>query len=445
MIPGCCREALLIACILIALSGCNNVAMQPGLSNAVRDYTDALPVVPGIEGFGIDTVAGRGGELVRVTNLHAAGEGSLRAALEISGPRVIVFEVSGVIDLREPLVIAQPFVTVAGETAPSPGITVIGAGIIITTHDVLLRHLRFRVGDCLDGPPPDERDGISIYDGHDPGIGAGNVVIDHCSIAWAVDEGMSNWGGHISDITYSRCIIAENLSHSLHSKGEHSKGLLVGDDARRVAIVGNLFAHNKERNPFIKGNVSALVAHNVIYNPGTAAIHVGDRERSGPSIVTVMGNVLIPGPDTRRLLPLVRLQLDMNPNTRVYALDNDSGGRALVRTLWARRCWKPIALYDAAPVRVRPIAKRSPEETLEWVLRTAGARPRERDPVDERIVASVRRGDGRIIDSIDQVGGFPAHEPTFRPLTPPQDPHTRGSDGYTHLEHWLRTFADAVE
>ena len=417
--------------------------MQPGLSDAVRDYSSTLPVIPDIEGFGISTPAGRGGEILRVTNLNASGEGSLRAALEAKEPRVVIFEVGGVIDSHDVINITTPYLTVAGETAPGSGITLIGAGIAIRTHDVMIRHLRLRIGDRPEGPGATDRDGISIYDGVSPGTY--NVIIDHCSVAWAVDEGMSNWGSHINDITFSRCIIAENLSHSLHPENEHSKGLLVGDNGRRVAIVGNLFAHNMNRNPFIKGNVSALIANNVIYNPGTAAIHFGDRENSGPSLGTVVGNILLPGPDTRRLLPLVRLQLDGNPQTRVYAFNNDAGGRALMRTLWAFKCWQPITTYDASPVRTRPLTQRMPEETLEWVLRNAGAYPKKRDAVDMRIVGTVRNGTGSIIDTVAEVGGFPEETPTQRSLVLPEAPHTQAENGYTNLENWLHEFALAVE
>jgi hypothetical protein len=276
-------------------------------------------------------------------------------------------------------------------------------------------------------------------------MGVFNVVVDHCSVAWAVDEGMSNWGSWVSDITFSRCIIAENLSHSLHPEVEHSKGLLIGDDARRVAVIGNLFAHNMDRNPFIKGNVSALIANNVIYNPGAAAVHFGDVEGSGPSLGTVIGNVLLPGPDTRRLLPLVRLQMDMHTQTRVYALGNDPGGRALMRTLWAHRCWQPVDTYDAAPVRVRPLTQRTTAETLDWVLRTAGARPRERDAVDLRIVETVRQGAGQIIDRVSEVGGFPEAAPSYRELVLPDASDQTAENGYTNLENWLREFAVTVE
>lgn len=435
--------ALLIV-VTVMTAGCNSSReMQPGLSDAVRDYSDTLRVIPDIEGFGVDTTAGRGGRIFRVTNLNAGGEGSLRAALEALEPRMVIFEVGGVIELTKALSVTTPYVTVAGETAPSPGITIIGAGLTIRTHDVLIRHLRFRIGDRLEGPSPTARDGISVGDGDPPGTN--NVVVDHCSVAWAVDEGMSNWGSNISDITFSRCIIAENLSHSIHPEKEHSKGLLIGDNGRRIAVIGNLFAHNMNRNPFVKGNVTALIANNVIYNPGTAAIHFGDLEHSGPSLGTVLGNALLPGPDTPRLLPLVRLQLDGNPQTRVYALNNDAGGRALMRTLWAFNSWQPITTYDASPVRTRPLTQRTPDATIEWVLRTAGARPQDRDAVDKRIVETVRNGTGRIIDSVNEVGGFPEETSTERPLTLPDSPHATAENGYTNLENWLHAFATAIE
>ena len=152
-------KSLLFAVVgMLLVAGCNSGSeMRPGLSDAVRDYSDSLLVVPDIEGFGVDTRAGRGGTILRVTNLNDSGEGSLRAALELPEPRTVLFEVGGGITLSEAIVISQPFVTVAGETAPSPGITLNGAGIIINTHDVLVRHLRIRVGDKPEGPPPTPR------------------------------------------------------------------------------------------------------------------------------------------------------------------------------------------------------------------------------------------------------------------------------------------------
>src|SRR5215470_4024198 len=109
----------------------------------------AQPVFPGAQGFGIETPAGRGGRILRVTNLNSEGPGSLRAAIETKGPRIVVFEVAGVIDLNmKPLTISEPFITIAGQTAPTPGITIVRAGIDIATHDILLQHIRVRMGDA---------------------------------------------------------------------------------------------------------------------------------------------------------------------------------------------------------------------------------------------------------------------------------------------------------
>ncbi len=429
--------------VVVCLAGC---PMEPGagLHDTERDYSGARPVFPGAQGYGIDTRAGCDGEVIRVTNLDAEGPGSLRAALETPRPRTIVFEVGGIIDLKKALSISQPYVTVAGQTAPPPGITVIGAGMTVATHDVLVQHLRFRVGDRPDGPAPTARDGISVV-AHGPAE-TFNVVIDHCSVSWAVDEGMSTWSGGVHDVTFSNCIVAENLSRSIHPENEHSKGLLIGDHARRIAVVRCLFAHNMRRNPFIKGNVSALVVNNLIYNPGTAAIHLGDLEGSGPSLAGIFGNVLIPGPDTRRAMPLVRLLVDMKRKSAVYARGNDPGHRALWRSVRARHAWKPVDKYTDSPVRVLPMELLSGEEVAGHVLASAGAWPAHRDGTDTRIVDSVRQGTGRIIDSQGEVGGFPpAAQAHHTPELPPEPAEDDDDDGYTNLEEWLHSRAAAAE
>src|SRR5688572_14531451 len=157
-----------------------------------------LPVIPGIYGFGVDTPAGRGGRVIRVTNLEASGEGSLDACARASGPRICVFEVSGTIRMTRNLHVAQPFITIAGQTAPSPGINIRGAGISVSTHDVLIQHLRVRVGDDLDGPAGTNRDGLGIANEASPPY---NVVIDHCSFSWSIDEAISTWY-EVGDITF---------------------------------------------------------------------------------------------------------------------------------------------------------------------------------------------------------------------------------------------------
>ena len=419
---------------------------QADLYDAVRDYTGQLPVFPGAEGFGVDTPAGRGGKVMHVATLAADGPGSLREALGTAGPRIVVFDVAGVIDYVESPVISEPYVTVAGQTAPEPGITLIGAGMVIVTHDALVQHLRFRIGDRPEGPDPSGRDGFSIYGDPGAGITSSNVVVDHCSIAWALDENASTWNRTVMDITFRQCIFAEGLSHSLHAENEHSKGLLVGDHARRVAVIGCLFAHNMQRNPFIKGDVSALIANNLVYDPGQWAIHFGDNENSGPSLGTVAGNMVLPGPSTPFYVAGLSVQWDAKNATRVYVMDLEAKGIEDMRSWRAWRALVPISSYADALVRVEPLTLRNNADARDWVLEHAGARPKQRDATDTRIVADVRQGTGSIIDSQNQVEGLPYIAEVRRVAEVPPNPNGDDDhDGYTNIEAWLHAKAAEIE
>ena len=325
MTPRKTRASLWVAgiAVMALFVGCWTIAARVDPFDAKGDLSGELPVFPGAQGFGSTTVAGRGGQVVRVTSLADRGSGTLRAALEgQTRPRTVIFEVGGVIELSSEIVISAPFVTVAGQTAPDPGVTIVNAGIVVHTHDVLIQHIAIRPGDRVEGPDPENRDGIAVVGDPRGETAVFNVVIDHCSITWAIDEGVSTWYANVRDVTFSNCIIAENLSQSLHPKGEHSKGLLIGDHARRIAVIGNLFAHNMRRNPMAKGNTSSIVAGNLIYNPGTAAIDFSDRERSGPARSTISGNVLIRGDDTAEGLQLVSLSSRVHDTMQIHQTDN---------------------------------------------------------------------------------------------------------------------------
>jgi len=475
-------------------------AFYGDLSDTVRDLSGSLPVFPGAEGFGTATPAGRGGRVVRVVNLNREGEGSLRAALGSSGPREVVFEVGGIIDLNRDLYIREPFVTVAGQTAPSPGITLIGAGIRVKTHDVLLQHLRIRVGDREDGMPPDDRDALDVEGEPDPkgeaqvfanyilkhdtdsdgkltyeeiaryekrltreyfaqvdlnndgaitaedappASGAAmievyNVVVDHCSMAWGMDETVSTWNPGVHDITFSNCIIAESLLNSMHSEGPHSKAFLFGDYTKRVASIRNLLAHNDDRGPLVKGDVCALIVNELIYNPGRVAIGFSAPEFKGAVLADVIGNVMIPGPSTKKGIAYIYVQDDVDPKSRIYAAGNNLGSNPLDLQP-AQKAGEPI-------VQVKPLTILPAHEVEAFVLEHAGARPAHRDSVDKRIVDSVRTRTGRIIDSPSQVGGFPTAEPTHKALDIPADPEKDSNgDGYTNLEEWLHGLAAKAE
>ena len=170
----------------------------------------AVPIIPGANGFGTTTAAGRGGQVYRVTSLAESGTGTLKACIDQKGPRVCVFEVSGMIKLTQNLPIRNPNITIAGQTAPSPGITLRGASVIIKTSDVLIQHIHVRPGDDPSGPSPDNRDALRIEGDEGTPI-VRNVVIDHCSFSWSIDEMASAWQNW-DNITLSNNIFSEPLN-----------------------------------------------------------------------------------------------------------------------------------------------------------------------------------------------------------------------------------------
>lgn len=389
---------------------------------------------PGAQGWAATTPGGRGGKILRVTSLAAEGPGTLAEAIATPGPRIVVFEIAGVIDLdRRTLRVEQPFLTIAGQTAPSPGITLVRGGIDIVTHDVIVRHIRVRPGEAgaakRGGP---DFDAIST-------IGAHDVVVDHCSLTWATDENLSASGtrftgstlaewraGTSHRITFSNNLIAEGLAYSTHVKGEHSKGSLIHDNVQQILIVGNLYANNAERNPLFKGGVQGAIVNNLIYNPGQRAVHYNlIAEEWGanvpvPGEMTLIGNVLRAGPSTPQDIAL--LQFGGSGDLVLHARDNlavDRLGRPLPMLARYTTARARVIEVDAPPGGAAPgISLIATEDVQDRVVREAGARPWDRDPVDSRIVADVIEGRGAIINSEQEVGGYPRPTPTVAPFRP---------------------------
>lgn len=353
----------------------------------------AMPVVSGAR-----TKGGEGGKEYMVTTLVDGGPGSLRKALEQPGPRIIKFAVGGVIQLKKPLRIWDSQVTVAGETAPSPGITLRGAPLRIRASDVIVRHLRIRVGDAP-GFNPDDRDGITILGDKDGVDQTRNVLIENCSVSWAIDESISLWFPGISGVTIRNTIVAETLDRSLHPKGQHSTGLLVGSGARDVVIQGNLFAHNRWRNPVLTSGVTGLVLNNLIYDPGDQAVHFY-RDAEAATLVSIMGNVVRSGPSSRPVMELFGTN-GPAPGSRIHLADNDGGGTKAFDTRWPD---KVVPLFnpfvDKPPVRIGPGIQVAPAgATMASVLKNVGARPWDRDATDKRLVAEVTARGGGIRDT----------------------------------------------
>jgi pectate lyase len=386
---------------------------------AVATASAAQPsglTVPGAWGWAAATPGGRGGQILRVTNLHATGTGSLREALEADGPRIVVFEVGGVIDLvKSTLSIRNPHVTVAGQTAPSPGITIIKGGIGIQTHDVILQHLRVRPGEAGAA----KRSGWEV-DAIGTSSGAHDVVIDHCSTSWATDENLSASGERFSGatveewrkgtshrVTISHCIIAEGLDRSTHGKGAHSKGSLIHDNAMDIAVIANLYASNGQRNPYFKGGARGVVVNILIDNPGSAAIHYGLQLGEwgvhpwASGQIAIVGNVMNHGPDTKAGLALFSTN---GPPCEVCLKDNlafDRAGNPVHLTSGA------CTAKDSPPTWPTGLRSIPASKVKQYVLANAGARPWDRDTVDRRIIQQVRDGAGKIPDSEQEVGGYP--------------------------------------
>ncbi len=417
---------------------------------------EALPAFPGAEGAGAQTVGGRGGRVIAVTNLDDSGPGSLRDACAQEGPRTVVFRVSGIIDLKGPLDIKNGRITIAGQTAPGDGICLRGGDVGVKTDDVVLRYLRVRPGD-LSGK---EFDGISVSNAH-------RIIIDHCSATWSVDEVLSVTG--ISDaVTVQWCIVAEALRNSVHHKGAHSMGSLLRSENGTYSFHHCLYAHNNTRNPRpgdnYDGSPGVLLdfRNNVIYDWGGMCGYGADERFR----LNYVGNFLKAGPSTAADKRRTAFHVG-GPGNRVFLSGNvldafpEADGDNTLLLAWPEKLSEteraavivPSA-HDAASVATQPA-----RDARAAVLNGVGATLPKRDAVDARIVEEVRNGVGRIIDSQREVGGWPEYASVPAPEDKdgdgmpdawesahglnPDDPldgnADANGDGYTNLEKHLNS------
>lgn len=258
------KLAAVILVTILALSGFANSAF-------------ALPAFPGAEGMGASTVGGRGGAVIKVTNLNDSGAGSFRAAVTASGPRIVVFEVSGYIQLLTPLQITHPYLTVAGQTSPG-GIALTGAVLQVSTHDVIMTHLRFRkASDICDN---DATYGCDSYGDALQVIGlaysgdtwAHDIIFDHCSFSWGCDEtvDIGGWMGNATEVTFSRCLIAQGLDDPA-PENQHALGMNIGGHYQNfqetaVSMHHSYMAHFRYRLPQVSFNGFADIRNNIFYN-----------------------------------------------------------------------------------------------------------------------------------------------------------------------------------
>ena len=424
---------------------------------------------PGAEGFGAYSKGGRGGDVYYVTNVKDDGAGSLRYGIDSAGgPRTIVFAVSGMIQLKSNLEVNKDYITIAGQTAPGDGICLRDGCLAIYADHVIVRYIRSRLGD--EGGR--ETDAISIVAGK-------NIIMDHCSASWSVDECFScstGSRGAIDNVTVQWCIISEALKNSIHHKGSHGYGALIrGCYGAKYSYHHNLFAHNSSRNPR-PGNydhnsysrdtegLQFDFRNNVLYNwneirPGY------DADTDSVCRYNYVGNYARGGPDSTSPGWIYSAQCK---HFRAYYSGNYFDGR-IPADQWSLVLFdgdgdwtqsEKDAYKQAVPFSTGPIVTDTAQEAYDKVMAHAGACLPVRDSVDARIISDVRNGTGAIIDDEDEVGGWPVYK-TYDVAKDrdrdgmsdvwerakgldASDPDDRNDDadedGYTNLEeylHWL--------
>ncbi len=424
---------------------------------------------PGAEGYGRFTTGGRGGKVFKVTNLNDSGKGSLREAVKASGARTIVFDISGTIFLESPLSIKNGDITIAGQTAPGDGICIAGFTTSIEADNVIVRYLRFRLGDIN-----------RVADDSFKGIGHKDIIIDHCSFTWAVDECASFYDN--KNFTMQWCIIGESLNSSVHPKGDHGYGGIQG--GLGATFHHNLYVNNSSRNPRFSGSRNHLetaseeivdFVNNVIYNWGINSVYGGELGN-----YNVRGNYYKHGPATQlkkrnRILNPTESQNPIAGYGKFYVEDNfvyefpntthdnwETGVQEVSSEV--KKQIKAVNPFSIAEVKTH-----SAIEAYELVLNNAGAVLPKRDSVDARLVLQVRANNSSktstdkkessgIINSQKDVGGWPllrSQNPLEdadndgmpdnweikHSLNPndPSDSFLFGKGGYTNLEKYLNT------
>jgi pectate lyase len=427
------------------------LALLAGLVLLSAQAAAAPLAFPGAGGYGAQAVGGRGGTVYEVTSLDDSGPGSLRACAEAAGPRTCVFRIDGTISVLSPVLVREPYLTIAGQTAPGGGIALRLAAdaaqpmtplIFKNTHDVILRHIRLRPGPSAN---PAATDALTMENVHD-------VIVDHVSTSWAPDENL-NLHRTNYNVTVQWSILAEGLM-------PHSKGTLTCSSTtscQSLTLHHNLYISNRDRNPNVNSTPDGAIdfINNVVHNPKTEFVEVW--AQVGGSWVNLVGNSFRKGPSTWNGAHAIGYHDGgATGSPRIYQAGNASEVPLLAP--------EAAPLVSVKPVRPLSVGKEDAARAYRRVLGAAGAGACPRDAVDRRLVAEVASHGGMLITDPAQVGGWPA----LASGSPPQDLDQDGmpdswetvrgtnpavaadgngdddGDGYTNLEEYLAERACAV-
>lgn len=351
-----------------------------------------------------------GTRIAVVSTLADGGSGSLRLALALPGPKLIVFSVSGIIRLDRDLSIETDGVHLAGETAPGQGIVLAGASLRIRASHVRISHIGVYAGATADRAKADSRDSISIYGQRKRGTPIAGITLSHITAAWGVDENIGVQG-LVDGVRIERSLIAEGLTAGGHPKGSHSMNLLLGNTVKRAEILGNVFAFSLWRSPRVtQGNTVAII-NNLVVGYGLAATQIDPTTSIRQAgAIDVIGNAYLPGPLSLCKRPAIDIKPEFfaaAPATAVHI----AGNLVLGAT---GRCAGPAAPDSVAALLApgplvpvvdwptRPAAALHPA-----ILDAAGARPLARNPIDARIVAAIRAGSMAFLANEQALGGLP--------------------------------------
>ena len=453
-----------------------------------------IPAFPGAEGGGAYSFGGRGGKVYVVTSLEDRGPGTFRYACEQGGARVVVFNVAGIIQLKSPVDIRAPYITIAGQTAPGDGVCIAGESVLINTHDVVIRYMRFRRGATE----------VTRRDDALGGNGVGNIIIDHVSASWGLDENMSMYR-HVYDrggakqeklptvnITIQNSIFSECLDTYNHSFGSTIGGL-------NSTFMRNLWASNISRNPSIGMYGDFGFVNNVVFNWWNRSADGGDHR----SLFNFINNYYKPGPITPKDKPIAyrilkpesgRDAANATKFGKAYVNgnivegfpkvteDNWAGGVQIEDLADAGKVTDEIRVH--APMPMAKVSMIGTKDAYDYVLENAGATLPIRDAVDKRVVEQVKTGKiqykegataiigGKyikrrlpadsyklgIITHPDQVGGYPEYKGKayadrdndgmpdewerknkLNPSSAADASLDRDKDGYTNIEEYLNS------
>jgi Pectate lyase len=458
----------------------------------------SIPAFPGAEGGGKYTMGGRGGKVLVVTNLNDDGPGSFRWACEQGGARIVVFNVSGIIRLKTPVIIRAPYISIFGQSAPGDGVCIAGESVWINTHDVIIRYMRFRRGETWVGRRDDAIGGNPV----------GNIMIDHVSATWGLDENMSIYRHMYNDstgkqeeklgtvnVTIQNSIFAEALDTWNHSFGSTLGG-------ENCSFMRNLWANNTGRNPSIGWNGVFNFVNNVIYNWVHRSIDGGDYRAQ----YNIINNYFKPGPATPKNSPVGhrilkpesgRSKLPYKVYGRAYVDGNIMEGYPhITADNWAGGVQVEnldgVGEHEAymrqkSPLIMPELTIVSAKDAMDFVLNNVGATLPKRDPVDARIVKEVREGKATALPNVklpetqfkhrrlpidsykigiitdpSQVGGYPEYKGTpykdsdndgmpdayeKKMGLNPNDPcdasqYSKSGSGYTNIEEYLNSLVD---